>query len=221
MDNNNNPNQFDPNLNNPNQNVQNQYSADRYYNEFPNVKEYQEQMSNQAQFQPEYTQGYNQQNYMPDQNGYQQNYMPEQNNYQQGYMPEQNIPQQGYQPQQNDPSYISPEDNHKANILCVISLCCMFGGPLLSSIVTGFFYGTTSSETIGSQLSSFFYSISGIAHIAAWILMIYVRVKYKRNTMGKVLMITYIILLVLAILGIIILVASCLACAKDLRDCGC
>ena len=121
---------------------------------------------------------------------------------------------------QFDKKYISPEDNQKANIMCVISLVCHFIVPFLGSFLLG---GMTSSFTetndvsAGSTITSLFSLIVSCSYLASWVLMIIVRVKYKNNTFGKVIMWIYIILLALGIIAVIILIVTCV---NILRECN-
>ena len=85
--------------------------------------------------------------------------------------------------------------------------------------VTSLFYGVfdRSGGDIGSTsdiFSSFLTGLSGLANIAAWVLVIIARVKYKKNTFSKVLLIVYIILLALAVIGLVIIIATCASIVK-------
>ena len=121
---------------------------------------------------------------------------------------------------QFDKKYISPEDNQKANIMCVISLVCHFIVPFLGSFLLG---GMTSSfseindVSAGSTITSLLSLIVSCSYLASWVLMIIVRVKYKNNTFGKVIMWIYIILLALGIIAVIILIVTCV---NILRECN-
>ena len=99
-------------------------------------------------------------------------------------------------------------------ILCVISMILYFGVPLFTGIIKGIFStGDISNtyETLYSILSLF----SGASWIAAWVLVIVARVKYK-NTFSLVLLIIYLVVLALLIIGTIILIV---ACASWLSSC--
>ncbi|MBO4243348.1 MAG: hypothetical protein J5883_08735 [Clostridiales bacterium] len=118
----------------------------------------------------------------------------------------------------------TPEDRKKANTLCVISLICMFAPGFLLTIFSVIMEGALSLDPTGIDPNSFNplsvmmtigTSISGLAEIAAWVLMIYVRVKYRKNTFGKVLMFLYIGLLILLIIGFILLVIMCVGIMKS------
>ncbi|MBR1773811.1 MAG: hypothetical protein IJ749_07900 [Eubacterium sp.] len=121
---------------------------------------------------------------------------------------------------QFDKKYISPEDNRTANILCVISLLCHFVVPFVVSFILGaltdVFSGTSykSSDSVFTSMLSLLVSVS---YLASWVLMIIVRVKYKNNTFGKVIMWIYIILLALGIIAVIILIVTCV---NILRECN-
>lgn len=104
---------------------------------------------------------------------------------------------------------INEEENKKANKLCIISLCLKY----IPTIITGSFYGITgeSNSVINSLIN-----LLGLCPLAAFIIMIIVRVKYPKNKFGKIIMWIYIIELILVIIGVIILL---IACGAILRDC--
>ena len=121
---------------------------------------------------------------------------------------------------QFDKKYISPEDNQKANIMCVISLVCHFIVPFLGSFLLGGMtssFSETNDVSAGSTITSLFSLIVSCSYLASWVLMIIVRVKYKNNTFGKVIMWIYIILLALGIIAVIILIVTCV---NIIRECN-
>ena len=126
-------------------------------------------------------------------------------------MPNQQMPNQ----QMRDSKGMTPEDKHNANLLCIISLICMYGVPFITGLFTSLFTRNGDISSAGSTLTSLFTSLSGLSTIAAWVLMIIVRVKYRNSTFGKVLMIVYIVMLALVIIGFIILMASCISCLRS------
>ena len=90
------------------------------------------------------------------------------------------------------------DENEKANVLCLISLCLFYMG--------SFFLGLI--PVLGKFLTP-------LSPLAAIIIMIYVRIKYPSNTFGKVLMILYIINTILLILGFIFLLFLCNSIARS------
>ena len=97
----------------------------------------------------------------------------------------------------NNNNEMSPEDKKNADMLCVISLICTFGG----SLVTAVFPPAA--------------AITGIMPLAGLILMIVARVKYPKSTFAKVLMWLYIVLYVMAVLAVILMVyALVIACTN-------
>ena len=105
-----------------------------------------------------------------------------------------------------------PEDKKKANMLCTISLILKYGMGLIVGVTSGVFSTIASSSTSHTAISSInavLASLSGIAGLGAFVLMIVVRVKYPKNTFGKVIMWIYIIELILSILAAIILIVAC------------
>ena len=99
----------------------------------------------------------------------------------------------------------TPEEKKSADKLCVISLILMYGVTALSYAMAN------------AGISNAFFSVSGLAGIAAFILMIVVRVKYPKNKFGKVLMIIYLIQLALGILAFLALMIMCQSCIHDCR----
>ena len=65
-------------------------------------------------------------------------------------------------------------------------------------------------STVIDVINSILYSLVGAADIAAWVLVIVARVKYK-NTFSLVLLIIYLVLLALFVIGTIILVVACIS----------
>lgn len=96
----------------------------------------------------------------------------------------------------------TPEDKKKANTMCIISLVLAF---CVNPVIVAF-------SRNGDDNISF---LNGISSIVALILMIYVRVKYPKNTFGKVLMIVYIVFFVLGLISLILMIAMCASCMKD------
>ncbi len=115
----------------------------------------------------------------------------------------------------NSSSQSSPELTKKVNNLCIISLICYFGVPLILSA----FY--TASESTNSvilgAITSFLSLFSFGSYIAAIVLMIVARVKDPKNTFAKVLMIVYIVLFVIELLALLFFIA---ACGALVSDCG-
>ena len=108
-------------------------------------------------------------------------------------------PQQYYSPPPQPPGADST-----AHVLCYISL--------------GLMLTTVPVAVVGAVY------FSGLAFLAALILMIVVRVNYPQCKMGKVLCIIYIILsaviLLLLIIGVIVLMVACNECANSMRSCS-
>ena len=159
------------------------------------------QQPNQSQV-PEYQQ-YNQQNNYT-QNGYM-------NEYQQIVPPQKQVPVEFFEWQ------MAQEEKHKASILCIISLLCHFVVPFVLLFIMGIISNIFGSGDINSTeepLESFSTSVLsllyGASYIASWVLMIIARVKYKNSVFAKVLMWLYIGLLILAVVGVIILIATCI-----------
>ena len=90
------------------------------------------------------------------------------------------------------------DENEKANVLCLISLCLFYMGSFFLSLI----------PVLGKILTP-------LSPLAAISIMIYVRIKYPSNTFGKVLMILYIINTILLILGFIFLLFLCNSIARS------
>ena len=155
--------------------------------------------------------------YMPNQG--QNPYMPNQapNQGQNVYIP--NQPNQGaynqniYPPHygyERAPSDLTPEENKRANILCVCSIIMLFIGP-------AFFMAL--SEGMGWTQSDYGYRVNNmlatLSFMGAWIMVIYVRVRYKANTFGRVLLWVYIILMLTLVVGVILFMAACNAMCRS------
>ena len=124
-------------------------------------------------------------------------------------------------PPQN-PDEMTKEDEQKANFLCGISLICHFGLPLILSGITGALGRIASVDNdvgVAGLFMGFLSTLSGLSVLASWILMIYVRVKYRKSVFGKVLMWLYIGLILLLILAVIIFVAACINLVRDCQGC--
>ncbi len=112
-------------------------------------------------------------------------------------------------------SVVNPEDNKKANNLCILSLILKYGVGIVIGIIfsilssMGNYTSSSAANSIGSAIAVVLYGLSGISEIAALVIMIIVRVKYPKNVFGKVLMWIYIVEIILAMLSIIILFAMC------------
>lgn len=155
--------------------------------------------------------------YMPNQE--QNPYMPNQapNQGQNVYIP--NQPNQGaynqniYPPHygyERAPSDLTPEENKRANILCVCSIIMLFIGP-------AFFMAL--SEGMGWTQSDYGYRVNNmlatLSFMGAWIMVIYVRVRYKANTFGRVLLWVYIMLMITLVVGVILFMAACNAMCRS------
>lgn len=124
------------------------------------------------------------------------------------------------------PNGETEEERKEGNKLGIISLCLYFGAPVVSfilSLIVGFIAGVTKTTTYSiSPLTTLIGSLSGIAGLAAYVVMIVGRIKYPKNTLCKVVMWIYIVLLILCILAFILLIAFCyITCiTTDLSGCN-
>ena len=92
---------------------------------------------------------------------------------------------------------------NKGTRLCVISLICMFLAPIVIFLIAGrFMNGDISGATADAY--GVMIPLDIVSYIAAWVLAIISRVKYK-NRFSLVLIIIYGSLLALSVIGIIVL----------------
>ena len=108
------------------------------------------------------------------------------------------------------------EQNKKANILCFISLGCMFGLPtllvLIDRIILHF-------DLQNELIVTCFSALSALSVLAAYVLMIIVRVKYRKSRFGFALMIIYIVLTALSVLVTVLLFILCSASIEACSSC--
>ena len=135
-----------------------------------------------------------------------------------------NYPQYG-QPQQ--PSFMGEDQDKKnANRLCIISLVCY----CLPMFLNAIYYATITSRIDYTNIDNYDYSagsgsmiisvLNFMLFIAAWVLMIVARVKYKNSTFAKVLMWVYIGLFILGIILVVVVIVTCAAAFNSLlNDC--
>lgn len=120
---------------------------------------------------------------------------------------------------------MSPKENERANILCVASLVCEVIPLFLGRIMSGL-----SQIALDRWDWEFSYVMSGVSEalsgalfIAGIVLLVIVRVKYPKNTFGKVLMWVYIVIGVIMLLiwlaMMIFLMVACNACMNELSSC--
>ena len=100
------------------------------------------------------------------------------------------------------------EDNKKANMLCILSIALavvpMLIGPFFRSILP-------ENSVILENISA----ILKIGFPAAFIIMIYVRCEYPKNSLGKVLMILYIIIPIIPVIFACLFLAMCFGAAPS------
>jgi hypothetical protein len=127
--------------------------------------------------------------------------------------PQENI--SNNQPEQPKDAF---DENDKGNKLCILSLILKYGVLALSAGIIELLYNFTNiiSEDIGDFVISTLFVIIGICSLAAFVLMVIVRIKYPKNLFGKILMWIYIVEIILAIIAIVILFLACMACVNSL-----
>ena len=123
------------------------------------------------------------------------------------------------------------EEKKKGNLWSLISLIC-FVSRFIIGIVIAFISGVmvelfSESEELSSITTSFSELVyilgSGVSillAIAALVIIIYVRVKYPKNTFGKVLMWIYIVMFILYIITMAVVIIACgIACSACIDEC--
>ena len=97
----------------------------------------------------------------------------------------------------------SGQSRKRANLICIISSCLMVA-PFFIFFIWAMFHGDNFEF-----LDNIILSIIGILPLASIVLMVFVRIKYPKNTFGKLLMWVYIALAVIAVLLLVALIAFC------------
>ncbi len=185
------------------------------------------------QFNPEDQNVQNNQNGQFDQNGQfnpNQQYNPNGQYYQNGqYNPNgqyNQVNQYNMNPEYQQQMAQLREDDKKANTLCLISIACTILGYILVPMFGGVRLPDFVNDAIPVELDGFVETVQGatsmavgliawLGQIAGFVLMIIARVKYPKNTFAKVLMWIYIVSIVLWVLAVILLIASCMYCASQ------
>ena len=94
------------------------------------------------------------------------------------------------------------DDNKKANQECCIAVLLNIIGFVCSYLYASVFF------KFGPIIAELLFSIG-------FILMIHVRIKYPKNTFGKILMIMYILVIIFAIISFIVFIYTCISCAQS------
>ena len=146
--------------------------------------------------------------YIPNQPQVQQSPYTRQQQIQQNvYIP--NQPNQGAYNQNIYPPHYGYE-RAPSDLTCVCSIIMLFIGP-------AFFMAL--SEGMGWTQSDYGYRVNNmlatLSFMGAWIMVIYVRVRYKANTFGRVLLWVYIMLMITLVVGVILFMAACNAMCRS------
>ena len=111
------------------------------------------------------------------------------------------------------PQPAEPDDaNPEAKKLSLAAIICFAAAHILPSIFYRIVYPFSIESGNYSDYSTatgVIYGIGALIYIAAVVLMIITRVKYPKNKAGKILMIVMIVEIALAVIGMIIIVATC------------
>ena len=98
----------------------------------------------------------------------------------------------------------SGESKKRADMLCIISLGMMF----LSALMP-FLLGFVDTDSGSKVLTNIIVDALGFLSLVSIAIMIFVRIKYPKNTFGKLLMWIYIVLVALSVLVLIAIIATC------------
>lgn len=104
----------------------------------------------------------------------------------------------------------SKNDDNRANLLGTISLVCLTVPFILEKVLLPF-----SDELKGNIISS----VSGLSLLAGVTLMIFVRIKYPKNILGKVVMWLCIVGFIFLIVCIFLVMLFCVSFLEELKNC--
>ena len=109
-------------------------------------------------------------------------------------------------------------EEHNANILAGISLACIICSRIIFiiSIITNSII-SNEGRLIQAALN-LFSGLAGTISLAGLVTMIVTRIKYPKNTLGKVAMWTYIVITVLEVLAVIIFTIACIVAGIALLE---
>ena len=112
------------------------------------------------------------------------------------------------------------DENIKGNKLCILSLILKYAVGFIGGGIIELFSNIfpSVSDSVADLIFGTLFSLVGISSLAAFVLMVVVRVKYPKNTFGKVLMWIYIVEIILAIIAIVLIFLMCMACANSLDE---
>ena len=120
-------------------------------------------------------------------------------------------------PAQNHGRTYGPQEQKKANKLCILSLILTVAVPLVLCIIFGIV------ESLGAVTNYYIPMFAGVlgsgAMIAGFVLMIVVRVKYRKSKFGLILMIIYCVLV--AVFLIFFIVSATTSCSDCVGSSSC
>ena len=133
------------------------------------------------------------------------------------HVPASELPPEAFRTLPRDEAQV-PEPKSYEKLLCFLSLGLYVFGPTASGIPMYIVESMNLQSDVSSPIFSVLSSFGSVTYIAAWVLMIIARVKYKKSVFAKVLMWVYIGMLVAAVILVIVLVATCI---NALNNCNC
>ena len=103
------------------------------------------------------------------------------------------------------------EENEKANKLCILSVLLNFVPFFLFSIFEfGAFYELVdSNEAVIEKIFLLIFRLASLCPLISFLIMVYVRATYPKNTFGKILMALYIIGIIVLIIAFCVSIISC------------
>lgn len=125
-----------------------------------------------------------------------------------------------------EPPAVDPTAGNRLADIGLILLVASILLPMLTGGVT-FLLGDTAQENVTQTaeaattvLLQAVSSICSLCGIASFVIMIITRVKYPKNTRGKVLMWIFVVLAILFALAMIVLILACASCLDSMRRCS-
>lgn len=114
---------------------------------------------------------------------------------------------------------MSPEEKKQADMWCLISIACEVIPLVVLPMFTSVF--ASAGGPAFTTLTGMLESLGGIAMLAGFVIMIYVRVRYPKSIFGKVLMWVYIAMIIIALILFIAVLVICATICNGLgADCG-
>lgn len=118
-----------------------------------------------------------------------------------------------------DRSELTPEENKKANLLCIVSLICELYavGYLFSGGLRRIFdLRTEEISRVIFAADKVLEIMAGIAFIAGIVILILTRVHYPANKFSKILIWIYVIAILLIIIAFVLFIVACVTACNEI-----